>query len=227
MSISTTIILASIISLCFKTEYLVFRIIERIALVVFIIDYVLRLITADYKVKKGWVSFFIYPFTFLALIDLICIFTSFSFVNNAFKVLKVFRLLRTLRVLRLIKAIRYSKSIQMLRNVFISQKKSLVTVGFVALMYIFVSAVIIFNIEPDSFATFFDAIYWATVSLTTVGYGDIYPTSVAGRVITMISSIFGIGIIALPSGIITAGFLKEMDSVSKKVSESNEEKDIS
>lgn len=79
-------------------------------------------------------------------------------------------------------------------------------------MYNVVSALIIFNIEGDSFETFFDAIYWATVSLTTVGYGDISPVTTAGRVITMISSLFGIAIVALPAGIITAGYMEALNS---------------
>ncbi len=69
----------------------------------------------------------------------------------------------------------------------------------------------IFNIEPQSFRNFFDAIYWATVSLTTVGYGDIYPVTDAGRIITMISSFVGIAIVALPAGIITAGYMNEIN----------------
>ena len=64
--------------------------------------------------------------------------------------------------------------------------------------------------EPESFETFFDAIYWATISLTTVGYGDIYPVTTVGRIVTMVSSVFGIAIIALPSGVITAGYLSEV-----------------
>ena len=66
--------------------------------------------------------------------------------------------------------------------------------------------------EPDSFNTFFDAIYWATVSLTTVGYGDIYPVTAIGRVVTMLSSFFGIAIIALPAGVITAGYMSEISN---------------
>lgn len=61
-----------------------------------------------------------------------------------------------------------------------------------AVGYILVSALVVINIEPETFETYFDAIYWATVSLTTVGYGDIYAVSTAGKIITMISSIFGI-----------------------------------
>ena len=77
--------------------------------------------------------------------------------------------------------------------------------------YILVSALIIYNVEPESFATFFDAVYWATISLTTVGYGDIYPVTTIGRIVTMASSVFGIAIIALPSGVITAGYMAEVN----------------
>ena len=73
-----------------------------------------------------------------------------------------------------------------------------------------------YNVEPDSFNTFFDAVYWATISLTTVGYGDIYPTSTLGRIVTMVSSVFGIAIIALPSGIITGGYLTELNNNDNK-----------
>jgi voltage-gated potassium channel len=108
------------------------------------------------------------------------------------------------------KALRYSKSVKIIVNVLKRSRHSLAAVGTFAIGYVVVSALIIFNVEPDSFNTFFEAIYWATVSLTTVGYGDIYPVTIAGRIVTMISSIFGIAIIALPSGIITAGYMKEL-----------------
>ena len=84
-------------------------------------------------------------------------------------------------------------------------------VATMAVAYILVSALVIYNVEPESFETFFDAIYWATISLTTVGYGDIYPVTTIGRIVTMISSAFGIAIIALPSGVITAGYLAEIN----------------
>ena len=93
------------------------------------------------------------------------------------------------------------------------QRSALYAVCLLALGYIFICALVIFNVEPETFPTFFDVVYWATVSLTTVGYGDIYPVSAAGRVISMLSSVFGIAIIALPAGIITAGFL---DRIRKK-----------
>ena len=65
-----------------------------------------------------------------------------------------------------------------------------------AVGYILISALIVLSVEPETFPTFFDAVYWATVSLTTVGYGDIYPVSMAGKIITMCSTLFGIAIVA-------------------------------
>ena len=90
-----------------------------------------------------------------------------------------------------------------------------------AVVYILVSALVIYNVEPESFNTFFDAIYWATVSLTTVGYGDIYPVTNIGRMVTMVSSVFGIAIIALPSGVITAGYLAEIDKEEEETKEND------
>lgn len=209
------VILLSLIPLAFKNENIAFQIIDKIAVVIFIIDYIFRLITADYKLNKKVWSFFIYPFTPMAIIDLLCILPSLNLISGGFRILKIFRLLRTLRVFRVFKAIRYSKSIKMIIGVFKMQKKPLMTVGLLALAYVLVSALVIFNVEPDSFDNFFDAVYWATVSLTTMGYGDIYPVTTLGRIVTMVSSIFGIAIIALPSGIITAGFMEQLNSDNK------------
>lgn len=84
-------------------------------------------------------------------------------------------------------------------------------VGALVVTYIFISALLIFNVEPDTFKNFFDALYWSTISLTTVGYGDIYAVSEVGKLITMISSILGVAIIALPVSILTAGYLEEIE----------------
>ena len=215
-------IVTSIIPLAFKEEFPVFVIIDKIAVVIFIIDYLLRVLTADYKLNKGGLSFILYPITPLALIDLLCILPSLNIISGSFRLLKVFRLFRTIRVFRIFKAVRYSKSIHLIKNVFKTSKKPLITVGFLAAAYVLISALVIFNAEPDTFDTFFDAIYWATVSLTTMGYGDIYPVTTIGRIVTMVSSIFGIAIIALPSGIITAGLMEE---INKRDAVPNTEKD--
>lgn len=209
------VIVLSLVPLAFKESLPFLTTIEKITVVVFVIDYLLRLITADFKLGKGWKSFILYPFSLMALIDLVCILPSFTALSSGFKLLKVVRLLRAFRVLRAAKMLRYSKSILMISDVIKEQKAPLFAVCILALSYICISALIIFNVEPATFDNFFDAVYWATVSLTTVGYGDIYPVSTAGRVITMISSLFGIAVIALPAGIITAGYMEKLKEKTK------------
>ena len=204
-------IVASLVPLAFKTTNLAFEIIEYVTVSVFCLDYLLRLFTADLKLGKSVASFFIYPLTPMALIDLLSILPSITILNSGLRLLKIFRLLRALKVFRSFKFLRYSKSFEVIVRVFREQKKILSAVATMAVAYILISALVIYNVEPESFDNFFEAIYWATVSLTTVGYGDIYPVTTVGRVVTMVSSVFGIAIIALPSGVITAGYLAEID----------------
>ena len=184
----------------------------------FIVDYILRWITADYRTEKNKVAaFLIYPFTPMAIIDLLSILPTINLLNPTFKVM---RLSRLLRVLRVIKVIRYYEPLEIVLSVVRRQKKLLYTVLSLAIFYVFVTALIMFNAEeqinPETgqllFDDFFDAFYWAACTLTTVGYGDIYPISDTGRVISIISSIVGIAIIALPSGILTAGYMEELKS---------------
>lgn len=206
-------IVASLVPLAFKTDYFAFQIIDKVCVGIFILDYLLRLLTADFKYKKkSALSFLRYPFSFMAIIDLISILPSITALNGGFKVLRVMRMVRALRVFRVFKAARYSKSVQIIARVFKNSKDALAAVGTFALVYVLVSALIIINVEPDSFDNFFDALYWATVSLTTMGYGDIYPVTTIGRLVTMISSVFGIAIVALPAGIITAGYMSEIEN---------------
>ena len=212
------VILASLVPLAFKTEYPAFIVIDRVCACIFVLDYLLRWITADCKLGRRALSFIVYPFTPMAAVDLLSILPSFVPINGAFRVLKVVRMLRALRVLRVFKTFRYSRSVRIIADVFQKSREPLTAVGTLAVGYILVSALVIINVEPDSFNTFFDAIYWATVSLTTMGYGDIYPVTTIGRLVTMVSSVFGIAIVALPSGIITAGYMAEIS----KQGETNE-----
>lgn len=204
-------IIISIVPLAFKKSFAIFQYTDIVTTVLFIVDYVLRLITADYKLKDhSTISFVKYPFTPWAIIDLVSILPTISAVNSGFKLFRLFRIFRTFRIFRVFKAFRYSKSITIIAKVINNSKEALLAVCTLAIGYILVSALVIFSVEGDSFNSFFDAVYWATVSLTTVGYGDIYPVTTAGRVITMISSMFGIAVVALPAGIITARYLEAL-----------------
>ena len=210
-------IILSLIPLAFKTETRLFAVLDKVCVAVFILDYLLRFCTADYKYgKKSPASFLRYPFSFMALVDLLSILPSLTALNSGFKLLRLMRMMRAFRVFRVFKTFRYSKSVRIIVNVFRHSREPLLAVCTLAGAYILVSALVIFNVEPDSFETFFDAIYWATVSLTTMGYGDIYPVTTAGRIITMVSSIFGIAIVALPAGIITAGYMSEINETERR-----------
>lgn len=184
--------------------------IERFTSILFLLDYLLRLLTADYALKKGKLSFIYYPVTFLALTDLLSLLPVLSLFHQSLKLLKIIRLARLLRIFRFI---RYSRNLQILLAVLQKQREALLIVGSLAIGYIFLSALLIFNLEPQTFPNFFDALYWATISLTTVGYGDIFAASFVGKVVTMISSLLGVAIVALPAGIITAGYMKEIQNL--------------
>lgn len=203
-------IFSSLLPLCFKQTNVWFAVMELVTVVIFIVDYLLRIMTADYKLGRGVLSFFLYPFTFLAIIDFLAILPAFTLLAPGMRLLKILRMLRTFRVLRVLKAFkifRYSRSIDIIVGVVKDQREPLAAVATLAVGYILIAALVIFNVEPDTFENFFEAVYWACVSLTTMGYGDIYPVSTAGRVVTMVSSFVGIAIVALPSGIITAGYM--------------------
>ncbi|WP_026670263.1 ion transporter [Butyrivibrio sp. AE3006] len=204
-------IIISIIPLGFKGTNSAFIIIDKVTVTIFIIDYALRWITADYKLENKTLPFIRYPFTIWAIIDLLSILPSLTVLKSGFKLFRLFRMVRTFRIFKVFKAFRYSKNLIIIIDVLKGSRNALLAVCSLAVGYVLVAALVIFNVEPDSFDTLFDAIYWATVSLTTVGYGDIYPVTVTGRVVTMLSSVFGIAIVALPAGIITAGYMKAVD----------------
>ena len=209
-------IIISIIPLAFKRNYPAFDVINIATAYIFGIDYLARIATADLKLKRGAWSFVLYPFTPMALIDLMAILPSLIGILPGLRLVKLvrmfrfFRVFRTFRVFRSFKVFRYAKSIRIIWEVILDQKGPLLAVCSLAAGYIFISALIVFNVEPSSFESFFEAIYWATVSLTTVGYGDIYPVSTAGRIVTMVSSIVGVAIVALPASIITAGYMERI-----------------
>lgn len=212
-------IILSVVPLAFKDYYLFFYITDIATTVLFIIDYILRWLTADYKLAgRSRYPFIRYPFTGWAIIDLISILPTISVLNNSFKLLRLIRFARTVRIVRtfrlfrVFKLMRYSRSMSIIAQVIHNSKDALFAVFNLAAAYVLVSALVVFSVESESFETFFDAVYWATVSLTTVGYGDIYPVTTAGRIVTMISSVFGIAIVALPAGIITAGYMSAIQS---------------
>ena len=206
-------IILSLVPLVFKTQNDTLIILDKVTVSVFIIDYIIRWMTEDIKNKKRskTKSFLLYPLTPMAIIDLLSILPSISFLSRGFKVLRLFRAFKALRI------IRYSKSMKRIKYVFVRQKGPLIAVVSLAFLYVLMSSIILFNVEPDAFNNFLDAVYWAVAAITTMGEGDIELTSTIARLVTMVSAIFGIAIIALPSGIITAGYMNELNKEKIKI----------
>lgn len=208
-------IIVSLLPLMFMEQHRVFWYTELISTIIFVIDYILRWLTADLKMRKGVVSFLLYPFTFMAIIDLMSILPAISLIDPAFK---LFRFTRLLRLTRVLKMFSISSKLRLFLSILYKERQVLSSVFILALLYIFVTALVLFNVEPHvnpytgqpTFRSFFDALYWATVTLTTVGYGDMCPVTDIGRFVSMLSSLFGVAIIALPSGVITARYLDEL-----------------
>lgn len=190
---------------------------ETITVFLLLFDYILRWMTHDYRIGRHspW-AFIRYAITPLAIIDILSILPSLGLLPQSFMILRLFRMTKILE---------YSASFRHIMEVFKKQGRTLFSVLIIAVFYIFLSALIMFVEEPEStFNDFFHALYWATTALTTVGYGDVYPVTDMGRLISMISSLFGIAVIALPAGIVTAGFVDAIDNDVKERSRLQAEK---
>lgn len=185
--------------------------------VVYMVDYVLRWVTCDLRSDKPkWKAFLLYPITPMAILDLLSILPTFEVLSSSYKLAKSARLLK---IFRFTKIVNYVGPLEIFIKVIKKQWKLLMAVVLVALFDIFITAIIIFQSEQEIdpvtgeyiFKTFYDAFYWATITLTTVGYGDLHPVSDVGKTLSIISSLVGIGVIALPSSIITAGYMQELN----------------
>ncbi len=201
-------ILLCLTPLMFREQRPLFVHFQILSCAMFIFDYLARWITADMRTEqKGFMAFMLYPFSWRAIIDLLTILPTFNAVHRGFAILRIIHLTEVSRLLRLF---RVSNHISIIINIIKKEASILSNVMYLCIIYIFITALIMFNFEPE-IANFLDALYWATTALTTVGYGDIYPRSDMGKIISMVSSLFGIAIIALPSGIITARYLDELN----------------
>lgn len=190
--------------------------IETVSVIIFSIEYVLRIWTADllFPDKKVWKARLKYVFSFLALIDLLAIVPFYLpfFIRVDLRVLRILRIIRLLRVFKLN---RYTNAITSVFVVFKNKKDELLSSVFVVLLLMIIASVLMFSIEneaqPQVFRNAFDALWWALATLTTVGYGDIYPVTSFGRILSSIIALLGIGLVAVPTGIISAGFMETVE----------------
>ena len=184
---------------------------ELISILIFSFEYIYRIITS-YKESK-WLGVKNYVFSFFGFIDLISI---LPFYIKQFVLLdgRFFRILRLFRLTRVFKLGRESKSLKLFIKALSAVKSELMFTLFLSILTILFSASAIYFLEnksqPEVFSSITASIWWATISLATVGYGDIVPITIWGKIFASIISLVGIGIVAIPTGIISASFVEEI-----------------
>ena len=170
---------------------------EVIIVVIFTIEYVLRIIVADSKLR--------FIFSFYGLIDLLAILPFYVARGIDLRSIRVFRMLRLVRALKIL---RFSRAVQRFRQAFGMIRAELALFLVATMFLLYVSAVGIYYFEnpvqPEQFASVFHSLWWAVATLTTVGYGDIYPVTVGGKIFTFVVLMIGLGLIAVPAGLIAS-----------------------
>ena len=203
-------IFISIISFAFETiqnlnpEFLKILYIEEIILVIiFTIEYLLRIYVADNKIK--------FIFSFYGLIDL---FAVLPFYINSGIDLRSIRIFRFIRLIRLMKFFRYSRAVKRYKEAFHFIKAELIMFLAAAGFLFYIASVGIYYFEnpaqPEKFSSIFDCMWWSIATLTTIGYGDIYPITIGGKIFTSLVVIIGLGIVAVPTGLIASALTKAL-----------------
>lgn len=198
-----------------------FHYFDLISVIIFTIEYVLRLWSCNHdpRYKHTIYGRLRYMVSTDALIDLLAIFPFYVHVVVGLD-LRVLRILRLLRFLRLFRLTAYMKSAKMIKNVFVSRANELkLSLVLIIFLIIIASCLLYFaehNAQPEVFSSIPATIWWAIVTVTSVGYGDMVPITVLGKTLTGLISLSGLAIFALPAGIITAGFLEEMRKMKDK-----------
>ena len=193
------------------------RYIETFSVIFFTIEYILRVWTSDmyYPELSSGKARIRYIFSFMALIDLFAILPSYLPMLILID-LRALRLLRFMRLMRIFKVGRYTSALSVIGTVFKTKSSQLISSTFVFMLLLFVSSIIMYSVEnpaqPDVFTNAFSGVWWAVSTLTTVGYGDIVPITVFGKSLRGIIALLGIGLVAVPTGIISAGFMEQMNS---------------
>lgn len=186
---------------------------EIVSITLFSIEYIARVwSSAEANPNKPWASRFDYILSPLALIDLLAI---APFYLGLFIQIDM-RYLRAVRLLRVLKLTRYSRSLSTLLQVLKNELPGIISALSILLMLIILASSAMYlverDVQPNTFGSIPQAMWWATITLTSVGYGDVVPITMIGKVLGMVITILGVGIAALPAGIIASGFTAEMQN---------------
>lgn len=203
---------------------------ERFTVAFFAVDFVLRVITARYLYPDVTPvrAVFKYLFSFSGIVDMLLFvpyYMPFFFPSGAV----AFRMLRIIRIFRLFRINAYYDSLNVITEVIIGKKQQLLSSVFIILVLMLSSSLCMYSLEnkaqPEVFTNAFSGIWWAASTLLTVGYGDIYPVTTLGKVFGIFIAFLGVGMVAIPTGIISAGFVDQYSRI-KRMSEYGQEDDI-
>jgi len=182
----------------------ILSIIEVVTILIFTIEYILRIVVTEHRLR--------FIFSFYGLIDLAAILPFYVLSGFDLRAIRVFRLLRLIRILKLLK---YNQAIKRFCRALIIAKEELILFGFISAIMLFLSAVGIYYFEnsaqPEMFKLVFHSLWWAVTTLTTVGYGDMYPITVGGKLFTFFVLIIGLGIVAVPTGLVASALSQARD----------------
>ena len=203
-----TLIILSLISFSIETlpnldEYNVNKLhtFEIFSVAIFTIEYFLRIFVSDNKLK--------FIFSFYGLVDLFAILPFYLSTGIDLRSIRIFRLFRLFRAFKIL---RYSNALKRFRLAFTSIKDELVVFLIATAFVLYISAVGIYyfehEVQPEQFSSVFHCLWWAVATLTTVGYGDVYPITVGGKIFTFVMLVIGLGIIAVPTGLIASSLTK-------------------
>ena len=203
-----TLILLSLISFSLetlpdlnsKTKYIL-NLFELISVIIFSAEFILRIVLTKSPFK--------YIFSFFGIIDLLAILPFYLASGIDLRSIRIFRLFRLFRIFKLLK---YNSAIDRVSDAFSSIKKELVVFGVATLFLLYVAAVGIYYCEnpaqPEKFKSVFHSLWWSVTTLTTVGYGDMYPITVGGKLFTSLIVFIGMGMVAIPTGLLASAFSK-------------------
>lgn len=175
--------------------------IETGCVVLFTLEYILRIVVSSERLKFVW--------SFYGLIDLFAILPFYLSTGVDLRGIRAFRLLRLFRIFKLV---RYNKAIQRFQRAFIIVKEELILFSSMSSIILFLSAVGIYYFEreaqPEVYQSIFHSLWWAITSLTTVGYGDMYPITLGGRIFTFLVLVVGLGVVSIPAGLVASALSK-------------------
>lgn len=225
----TALIMASVIIVFATTFNLPRRTLEALSLaegiasVVFTIEYALRILTADFLYPESgkFKARIKYVFSPMAIVDLVAILPFWLPMFFPGTMLGL-RALRLVRLLRIFKLNRYFDAMKSLSEVIVSKKRELLGSMFFVFILMLISSLLMYSaeheVQPDVFRNAFSGLWWAVATLTTVGYGDIYPVTPLGRLVGAFIAFSGLAAVAIPTGIISSG-------LTERIAKSDKEKD--